>query len=172
VIVETARLQIRKLTADDAPFILEILNDAAFLAHIGDKNVRTLADAGDYIRKVPLASYARYGFGHYLVALKATSEPIGLCSLLKRDWLAEVDLGFAFLPAYRRQGYAYEAAEAVRDYAHRALGLARLAAIVSPRNTASVALLEKLGFANDGPVTPPDGVELTLFREAQAVAER
>lgn len=167
VIVETPRLIIRKLTTDDADFVRELLNDADFLRHIGDKHVRTLEEARQYIITVPLASYARYGFGHYLVELKNTREPIGLCSLVKRDWLADVDLGFAYLPAFRGQGLAFEAASAVLQYAHAILGLDRLAAIVSPGNARSIALLEKLGMRFERNVNAGEGdTELLLFGEA------
>src|SRR5512140_2038297 len=105
VIAQTARLVVRKLRTDDAAFVLALLNDPDFLRFIGDRSVRTLADARDYILKVPMASYERHGFGHYLVELKTTAAPIGICSLVRREWLEDVDLGFALLPAFRRAGY-------------------------------------------------------------------
>lgn len=170
MIAETTRLRIRRITLDDAPFILEILNDPAFLEHIGDKNVRTLDEAREYIRNVPLASYERHGFGHYLVELKATAEAIGICSLVKRAWLVEVDLGFAFLPAFRRAGYAYEASAALLTYAHAELGLPRLVAIVSPTNARSIALLNKVGMTFERMVKADDGHDLMLFAEAAVPA--
>ena len=148
-LIETPRLILRRLGLDDAAFILELLNDPAFLRYIGDKGVRCDDDAREYIQKGPLASYDRYGFGLFLVALK-TGEPIGICGLLKRDSLDDADVGFAFLPGFRSQGYALESAQAVLAHARDAWGLTRVLAITSPDNVASISLLHKLGFAFAG----------------------
>lgn len=164
VVLSTARLSLRELTADDAPFILALLNDPAFIQHIGDRNVRSLDDAASYIERGPRASYAQHGFGLWLVELTGPGTPIGICGVLKRDALPEPDLGFAFLPAYRSQGYASEAARAVRDFARDTLHRPRLLAIVSPANASSIRLLERLGFASEGTVVMPgDATELRLY---------
>jgi RimJ/RimL family protein N-acetyltransferase len=144
-LIETARLRLRRLAPDDADFILALLNDPAFLRYIGDKGVRDLDQAREYIRNGPMASYLRHGFGLYLVALR-DGTPIGMCGLLKRETLDGVDLGFAFLPDFRAQGYAHESAEAVLAHEQAAWGLTRVLAITSPDNLASIGLLEKLGF--------------------------
>jgi RimJ/RimL family protein N-acetyltransferase len=144
-LIETPRLRLRRLAPGDAPFILELLNDPAFLQYIGDKGVRTEEDARGYIRNGPMASYERFGFGLFLVSL-TTGEPIGMCGLLKRDSLDDADLGFAFLPGFRADGYGFEAAVAVLAHARAAWGLTRVLAITSPDNVASIGLLEKLGF--------------------------
>jgi RimJ/RimL family protein N-acetyltransferase len=143
--IETERLQLRRLTLDDAAFIVELLNQPSWLLYIGDKGVRTLDDACRYLNEGPLAMYERHGFGLYRVGLKGDDAPIGLCGLIKRDTLEDVDIGFAFLPQYWGQGYAYEAAAATMAHGHRVLGLPRIVAIVSPGNQASIRLLEKLG---------------------------
>lgn len=127
--------------------MLALLNEPSFIRNIGDRGVRTVEDARDYIMRGPIASYARFGFGLYLVQLKALLLPIGICGILKRDELPEPDIGFAFLPAYWSQGYALEAAAAVRDYARDTLDMPRLLAIVSPSNVTSTRLLERLGFS-------------------------
>lgn len=144
-VIETDRLTLRHLTPDDAEFIFALLNDPAFLRFIGDKGVRTLEDARKYITNGPMEMYARLGFGLYLVELKDGGIPIGLCGLIKRDGLDDVDIGFAFLPEYRTKGYAHEAASATMEYGKDALGLKRIVAITSPDNEASGKLLEKLG---------------------------
>ena len=144
--LETERLVLRRLTTKDAAFILELLNDPAFLRYIGDKGVRTHADACRYIETGPMASYERHGFGLYRVELKDGGEPIGMCGLLKRDYLPDVDIGFALLPAHRSKGYTLEAAAAVLAHATDTLGLKRVLAITSPDNVASIGLLERLGF--------------------------
>ena len=145
-ILETDRLVLRRLTTDDAGFLVELLNEPSFLLHIGDKGVRTEADACRYLEAGPRASYDRFGFGLYRVGLKETGEPIGMCGLLKREWLADVDIGFAFLPRFWAKGYAFEAASGVLLHARDAFGLKRVVAITSPDNAASIRLLAKLGF--------------------------
>ena len=145
IVLETARLYLRRLTVDDAPFILELLNDPDWLKFIGDKGVRTLDAARDYLRNGPIAMYERHGFGLYLVEMKAGHIPIGMCGLIKRDSLVDVDVGFAFLPSYRARGYAHESTSAVLAHGKRDFGLKRIVAIASPGNAKSIALLEKLG---------------------------
>ena len=164
MILNTARLGIRELTSADAPFILALLNDPAFIEHIGDRGVRTVDDAASYIDRGPRASYAQHGFGLWLVELTDAGTPIGICGVLKRDALPEPDIGFAFLPAYRSQGYAVEAGSAVRDYARDTLRIPRLLAIVSPANASSIRLLERLGFVLDRPIVMPgESKEVKLY---------
>jgi RimJ/RimL family protein N-acetyltransferase len=145
-ILETDRLILRRLSVEDNEFILELVNDPLWLRFIGDRGVHTLEDARDYILKGPVAMYARLGFGSYLVERKSDGIPLGICGLIKRDALEDVDLGFAFLPEYRAQGYAYESAAAVLAYGQSVFGLKRIVAITSPDNDQSAKLLEKLGF--------------------------
>lgn len=144
-IIETPRLALRQLTEEDAPFILELLNEPAFIEHIGDKGVRSLEDARGYIRSGPMSSYAAHGYGLYLVSLKGTHEPIGICGLVRRDGFDGPDIGYSIMARYWSQGYAYEAAAAVRDYSWDAFGLKRLLGVTSPSNDKSIKLLEKLG---------------------------
>ena len=144
-VLETERLILRQLSADDAPFILELLNEPSFIQYIGDKNVRTLEDAGQYIQNGPVRSYEENGFGLNKVELKSTGAPIGISGLVKRDTLPDVDIGFAFLPEYWNQGYALESARAVMEHAQNALGIDRVVAITSQDNDASAKLLEKIG---------------------------
>lgn len=137
------------MSLDDAEFIVAILNDAAFLRFVGDKGVRTAEDARQYILTGPMGSYERHGFGLWLVELKGSKTPIGICGLLKRETLSDVDIGFAFLPPYRSKGYAFESAAAVMDYGRNLLGLRRVVAITNPDNTGSIRVLEKLGMTFD-----------------------
>lgn len=163
-ILETARLVVRKITIDDAEFILQLLNEPSFLRFIGDKGVRNIADAIQYIQSGPLASYERFGFGQYLVELKESGVPIGMCGLLKRDSLPDVDIGFAFLPSFWSQGYAFETASAVMDYGRSTLGLRRIVAITSPDNAASGRLLEKIGLRFERLIKlADDQAEVRLF---------
>jgi|ERR1043165_1197992 RimJ/RimL family protein N-acetyltransferase len=163
-VVETDRLIVRWLSPDDDDFILGLLNEPSWLRFIGNKSVKTKADARAYILKGPVAMYSRLGFGLYLVELKEEGRSIGICGLIKRDALEDVDIGFAFLPAYWGKGYAYEAASAVMDHGKTAFGLKRLVAITSPDNEASVRLLEKLGFCFERMVKlTDDSEEIKLF---------
>lgn len=163
-ILETARLRLREFLDADAPFVLELLNDPAFIRNIGDRGVRTIDDAREYIQNGPRASYVRHGFGLWVVDLKATGDSIGTCGLLKRDTLDAVDVGFAFLPAYRGQGYGFESAGAVLRHARDVLQLPRVVAIVNADNEGSARLLEKLGMAFERIVQPfPGEPPLRLF---------
>src|SRR5712692_6293312 len=120
-VLETDRLILRRLSVEDAEFILDLLNQPSFLRYIGDKGVRSLDDARAYILNGPVDSYERNGFGLYLVQMKADGTPIGICGLVKRDTLPDADVGFAFLPAHWSQGYAVESATAVMKYARNTL---------------------------------------------------
>ena len=163
-VLETDRLVLRRMSVDDAEFELRLLNEPSFLRFIGDRGVRTLEDARAYILKGPVDMYERLGFGLYITELKSEGVPIGICGLVKRDFLADVDIGFAFLPEFWGQGYAYEAAAAVMEYAKGELGLKRIVAITNPDNQSSIRLLEKLGLKFDRMIrTTADGPEIRLF---------
>lgn len=161
--VATERLRLRRLTPGDAEFMLRLLNDPSYVRYIGDRGVRTIEEARSYIVSGPLESYSRHGFGLYLVELKETGEPLGICGLLKRESLPDADLGFALLPAFWGQGYAFEAASAVVRYARSEHGLTRLLAITSQDNDASIALLEKLGFRDEGMMKWSDDEAVRVF---------
>jgi [ribosomal protein S5]-alanine N-acetyltransferase len=156
-VLTTKRLTLRRLSPADAEFIVELLNDAAFLRFIGDKAVRDVDDARQYILDGPVASYERNGFGLWLVALKETGLSIGICGLLKRESLPDVDIGFAFLPAYRSQGYAFESASAVLGYGRTELGLKRIVAITNPDNAGSIRVLDKMGMRFERMITISEG---------------
>lgn len=145
VVATTERLRLRHLVLDDAAFILELVNQPEWLRHIGDRNVRDLDAARAYLRNGPLAMYARHGFGMYAIELKSGGAPIGMCGLLKRDSLPDVDIGYALLTAHVGHGYALEAAGACVDLARRQFRLPRLIAMTLPDNTRSAQLLLRLG---------------------------
>ena len=162
-VIQTERLVLRQLELHDAAFILELLNEAAFLQFIGDKGVRTLGDARDYILKGPIDSYGRYGFGLYAACL-LEGTPVGICGLVRRDGLADVDVGFAFLSRHCAKGYAAESASAVLVHARQVLRMQRIVAITSPENLGSIAVLEKIGLKFERMIRLAElGPELKLF---------
>jgi len=162
-VLSTERLELRELVLEDDGFILRLLNEQGFLRFIGDKGVRTLADAREYLSKGPIDSYRRYGFGLYLTSLRG-GGPIGICGLVKRDSLPDVDVGFAFLEQYWSKGYAAESAAAVLAWAREHLRLSRIIAITAPDNAGSIAVLQKIGLRFERMVKlPGDSQELRLF---------
>jgi len=162
-VLETERLSLRELTVDDAEFIMMLLNEPSFLRYIGDKKVRNLDDARQYILNGPVASYERHGFGLNCVELRESHTPIGMCGLLKRDELPDPDIGFALLPDFWNKGFAFEAAEAVLKDARERLQIQRILAITSLDNDASINLLKRLGFRFEEVVQlSPNGEQLRL----------
>jgi [ribosomal protein S5]-alanine N-acetyltransferase len=143
--MDTERLTLRPFTLDDTDIVIALLNDTDFLRFVGDRHVRTADDARMYLVNGPLDSYAKHGFGLYAVELKTGRMPVGMCGLLQRATLPDPDIGFAFLPTWRSQGLAEEAARAVLEKAREQLQLPRLLAIVDPANERSSRLLRKLG---------------------------
>jgi RimJ/RimL family protein N-acetyltransferase len=144
--------------------MLELLNDPSFIENIGDRGVRAVAEAARYIEDRMIPSYARHGYGLYVVELRATGTALGICGLVRRDYLADPDVGFAFLPQFLGQGYALESATAVRTHAIEVLRLPRLLAITSPHNTRSIHLLEKIGLRFERMITPPgETKEIRLY---------
>jgi len=163
-VIETERLSLRQFFLADAAFIRELLNEPSFIQNIGDRGVRTLSDAEKYLETGPIASYARNGFGLYLVLLKESNEPIGMAGLIKRDALEDVDVGYAFLPRYWSKGYAIESVLALMEYAKNIVRLQRVVAIVDPANQGSIRVLEKAGFQFEKMVRlSEDDIELKLF---------
>jgi RimJ/RimL family protein N-acetyltransferase len=142
-IAETERLIISEFNFDDAEFIMELVNTPTWLENIGDRNVKSEKDAKRYLENGPLKSYAEHGFGLYRIGLIENNLSIGMCGLIKREMLNDVDIGFAFLPSYEGKGYAFESAAAVMNHA-RQLKLQRIVAITLPTNLKSVNLLKKL----------------------------
>lgn len=163
-ILETDRLILRELALNDAEFIFELLNEPSFIQNIGDRNIRTLDDARAYIVNGPVASYAKNGFGLYLIVLGETGASVGMCGLIKRDGLEDVDIGYALLPRFWSRGYAVEAARATKTYAKEVIGLKRLVAIVDPVNEGSIRVLEKIGLRYEKMVRlSADDIDLKLF---------
>ncbi len=163
-VLQTDRLLLRYFSVDDVEFVVRLLNEPSFIEHIGDKGVRTLEEANEYLFEGPLGSYERFGYGLNLVELKETGAPIGMCGLVRRDSLDDADIGYAFLEQYRGNGYAMESVEAVLAHSRETLGLGRIVAIVTPGNSSSISLLEKVGLKFERTIRmSDDDVDLKFF---------
>jgi RimJ/RimL family protein N-acetyltransferase len=163
-VLETPRLVLRELTLDDAGFFLRLVNEPSWLRFIGDRNVRDLEASRRYLARGPLASYARHGFGLWVVHARRRSDPVGLCGLVRRDSLPGPDVGFAFFPSAWGRGWAAEAAGAVLDHARDVLGIRRVLAITDPDNAASIRVLRRIGMRRAGTHRlPGESLELRLY---------
>ena len=156
MLFDTERLTIRELILDDAEFIIQLMNSPGWLQFIGDRNVTTIETAKNYLITGPLKSYHDNGFGLWMVELKSSKTPIGMCGLLKRETLEDIDIGYALLPAYYGQGYAFEMATATLKFAKNTLKINKIVAITDGDNYPSIALLNKLGLAFEREITSTD----------------
>jgi ribosomal-protein-alanine N-acetyltransferase len=161
----TDRLVLRRLTTDDAGFVLRLLNEESFVRNIGDRGVRTHEQALAYLQSGPIASYAQHGHGLYLVTLTSVEVEIGLCGLVRREGLTHPDLGYALFPEFTGRGYAFEAARAVLRFARDVLGLSTIQAVVMPTNARSIRLLDQLGFVQIGTIALHDDRPADLLFE-------
>ncbi|CAN5846105.1 GNAT family N-acetyltransferase [soil metagenome] len=163
-ILTTKRLSLRTLELDDAAFYLQLVNDPSWITNIGDKGIRSIAAAQDAILKNHIAIEQTMGFSLYVVERSSDQTALGLCGLVKRERFDDLDLGYALLPAYHGQGYAFEAASGVLTYAKNSLGLPRLLGITSLGNIISSRLLEKLGFTFQSILLWKEDDEVRLYQ--------
>ena len=174
-ILETERLILREFTLEDAAFILELLNSPPWLQFIGERNVHSIEEAENYMLNGSMKSYAENGFGFYAVVEKAetsdrTNQTIGICGLIKRETLPDIDIGFAFLPNLISKGFGYEIASATLNYALNVLKIKRIIAIVNPENEKSIGLIKKIGMQFEEMIKMGDDEkELMLFGIKQKV---
>ncbi len=167
IILETNRLILRELKIGDAPFMVTLLNTPSWLKFIGDRGVRNTEDAEKYLQNGALKSYAEHGFGFYMMELKIKKTPIGICGLVKRDFMANPDIGFALMPEYEGKGFGFEAASAVIEHAKNVLHMTKIDAITVKENVNSIHLLEKLGLSFAGTIVYPDTHEELLLYSIQ-----
>lgn len=163
IILETERLTLRKLNLDDAAFIFEIVNTKGWISNIGDRNIRSLKDAENYISSGPLKSYHENNFGMWIIEKKLDGTPIGLCGLIKRPGLEDIDIGYALLPKHYKQGYALESAKAVLDYGSNYLKIDKIVAICNTDNLDSIRLLNKIGLKIEKTMLIDDKNEVYLL---------
>ncbi len=164
MIIETERLYLREFKIEDAAFLIELLNSETWIQFIGDRNVKTVKNAQKYILEKICLSYKISGFGFYLVLLKEENTTIGMCGLVKRDFLDLPDIGFAFLPEFTGLGLAFEAANATLNFAKDKLALLEIAAITTQENSKSITLLKKLGLQFEKTISLKTGEEMMLFK--------
>ncbi|GAA4271368.1 GNAT family N-acetyltransferase [Aquimarina gracilis] len=163
IILETERLCLREFHVEDADFILKLVNSPNWIKFIGDKGVKTIEDAISYLVDGPIKSYKENGFGLWLVQLRDSKVPIGMCGLVNREILEDVDIGFALLPDYMNKGYGFESANAVMNYAKNVLKISRIVAITDEDNTSSIKLLQKLGLSLEKKLVLSDADSVFLF---------
>ena len=161
-IITTPRLFLRQFNEGDAPFLLELLNSPGWIENIGDRNIKTLHAAEQYLEENYLGSYEKQGFGFYVIERKTDEKPLGMCGLIKREELEDVDIGFALLPQFVKKGYGFEAASATIKYAQEELNLSKIVAITIAKNKNSQHLLEKIGLSFEKMI-PFKGETLMLF---------
>lgn len=165
LILETNRLRLREFSRKDADFVLKLVNTPSWIQFIGDRNIHTQEAAKKYIEESFLESYAKNGFGLWLMELKTTSKSIGMCGLVNRDSLEDVDIGFALLPAFERKGYTFEAAKATLTHAKEVLQISKVVAIIDATNVASAGLLNKIGLQFEKKVQLTENDTVLLFSE-------
>ncbi|PHN07287.1 GNAT family N-acetyltransferase [Flavilitoribacter nigricans] len=164
-VLETERLVLERFTLQHGTFILELVNSPGWLQYIGDKGIRELEAAEQYIREGPMTAYAQYGYGFSVVSLKEDRTPIGGCGLIRRAGLEYPDIGFALLPEYSGKGYAFEIASATLAHAKTELLIPRILGITLPTNTRSIHLLNRIGLNFARMIRlPGDEAELMLFQ--------
>jgi len=160
MILKTNRLLLREFTCDDAEFFLRLVSSDEYKQGIYDTGITTLDQARNYIEESLIGLYRKFGFGLWVMCDKTTKNPLGMAGIISRDYLPEVDLGYALLPEHFRKGLTFEACQVVCEYARSTLNRPQILAVVSPGNSASIALLQKLGFVFKGTVLPPKGREV------------
>lgn len=163
--IKTERLSLRPVSESDAPFLFELMTSDSWIKNIGDRGIKTLDDAKFYASNNLIKSYTTNGYGLYVVCLEA--NPIGLCGLVKRDYLPLPDLGFALLDSYVGKGYIQESGKAILEVAFSDLKFEKILAITSQENSASQSTLTKLGFENKGTMESPEGLKMLLFEKVR-----
>jgi RimJ/RimL family protein N-acetyltransferase len=164
---ETERLLIRPMSLEDAEFILDLYNRPKFIQYIGDRNIKTVADAENYIKNKFLPQLEKLGYGNYLVLTKEGNHKIGGVGIFEREGLDVVDIGFSLLDEFEGKGYAYEAALKVKSIGMDDFGLKKISAITVKDNYSSQKLIEKLGLKFQKYVTIPGDDEELMYYETE-----
>lgn len=171
-ILETNRLSLREFDLNDSEFIINLVNAPNWLKFIGNKSIKTTEDAISYLENGPIKSYMENGFGLWLTQLKDSNVPIGMCGLINRETLENVDIGFAILPEYCGSGYGFEMANATMNYAKNSLGLEKIVAITDSSNIASINLLNKIGLYFEKTLKLSDTDSVIVFSQLTNLKDR
>lgn len=164
-IFKTERLILKPASEEDAAFIFELLNTPKWLKYIGDRNIKSIGNAKDYIKTKMLPQLERLGYSNYILLRRSDNKKIGTCGLYDREGLDGIDIGFAFLPEYEKKGYAFESAKKLINVAFNEFGINEINAITTKDNIASQKLLKKLGLKLDGTIIlQNDNKELLHFK--------
>lgn len=166
-VYETERLILRPMSLEDGEFIFELYNRPKFIQYIGDRHLKTVSDAENYIKNRFLPQIERLGFGNYLVVTKDKNEKIGGVGIFEREGLDIVDIGFSLLEEFEGKGYAYEAALKVKSIGMDDFGLKKISAITSKDNFSSQKLIKKLGLKFKNHVTLPNEEEELMYYETE-----
>jgi RimJ/RimL family protein N-acetyltransferase len=162
-IFETERLVIKQATLNDSNFFFRLLNSPNWIEFIGDRGIKTEEDARTYIRNSLIDSYEKRGYGLYKMCLRENEVPIGICGFLKRDYLENVDIGFAVLPEYEGKGYTLEASKSMLEFGKLKLNMDTILAITTKENIKSRSLLQKIGLTEVGKIKPNEKEEELLL---------
>lgn len=165
--LETDRLILQPVKMEDAEFILELYNSPNFIKFIGDRNLRTVEDAENYIKEKFLPHVDKHGFGSFVILRKSDNKKIGNVGIYVRDGLNAPDIGFSFLSEFERKGYGFEASKKIMEIAFSEFGLKKISAITTKENISSQKLIEKLGLKFQSIVQLPDDPEDLLYYETE-----
>lgn len=165
--ISTERLNLIIVTLEDAPFFLELYNSPTFIQFIGDKNIKSLEDARNYIQNRFFPQIEKLGYGNYLITRKEDGAKVGAVGIFEREGLEVHDIGFSFLEEFQGKGYGFEAASKLLEKAFSDFGCTKISAITSKENVASQTLIKKLGLQYLKMVKLPDDPEELLYYEIE-----
>jgi [ribosomal protein S5]-alanine N-acetyltransferase len=163
MIGESKRVYLREFKKEDGEFIFQLVNMPSWIAYIGDRNIRSIQDAENYIEERLESSYKKNGYGLYAVVEKNEKEVIGMCGLVKRDYLPQPDIGFAMMESFQNMGYGRESAEIILKISREVFHLNKIYAIITPNNDRSINLVNKLNFTYEQTKTQEDTTELLVY---------
>jgi RimJ/RimL family protein N-acetyltransferase len=165
-LILTERLTLREMDGSaDSEFVYRLLNSPKFIRFIGDRGVRSVSEAADFIESRYRRSYRENGYGLYTVERRSDAVAVGICGFVRRPSLPGPDIGFALFPEYEGLGYGFEAASATLDFGRDTLGFTTVFAITTTDNIVSGKLLNKLGFLEDGTTSTDNGETLRVYRK-------
>lgn len=170
-IIETERLLLKPMSTDDSQLIFELYNSPNFIRFIGDRNIKTVDDAENYIKNKFLPQIEKLGYGNYLISRKEDGKKIGSVGIFERDGLDVHDIGFSFLPEFEGKGYGYESASKLMEVGFKEFGLKKISAITTKENISSQKLIEKLGLKFQKMVSLPNDEEELRYYEIEKSAE-